>query len=226
MKKKIQESKSYEELQEVVTRIFSELDKGIKDARARINELNTSISQRGTDSLQAIQENTQDKVELEQVTEFYNSQQAKHERLVKEYAQTIFNKASQLKSKKEDEFNKVEVTKAKVEALEHWKAIIELEDDLNKRRTENKRQAKALVEEFEPYYTDKQTDSLMYLGFTFSDISLSEMIIDNDLNLSDLKELNKTDEEKQREAEQEQREKEARERKAEEFRSKHTGHYL
>ena len=223
MKEKIQEAKSYEELQEVVTGIFSELDKGIKDARARITELNASISQRGTDSLQAIQENTQDKVELEQVTEFYNSQQAKHERLVKEYAHTIYNKASTFKQQKEAEFDKVELTKAEIEALEHWKAIIELEDDLNKRRTENKRQAKALVEEFEPYYTDKQTDSLVYLGLNSSDISLSERIKGNRLRLDHLEELNKTDEEKQREDEQAQREIE---RKAEELEASTTTNYL
>lgn len=223
MKDKINNCKTYEQLQEVVAGIFSELDKGIKDAKERIAELNTSISQRGTESLQAIQENTQDKVELEQVTEFYNSQQAKHKSLVEEYSHTIFNKASNFQQQKEAEFNKVEVTKAKVEALEHWKAIIELEDDLNKRRTENKRQAKALVEEFKPYYNDKQKGNLENMGLFSHDISLSERIKGNSLRLDHLEELNKTDEEKQREAEQEQRE---RERKAKELEASKTTNYL
>lgn len=223
MKDKINNCKTYEELQEVVAGIFSELDKGIKDARERISELNASISQRGTDSLQAIQENTQDKVELEQVTEFYNSQRAKHERLVKEYAHTIFNKASNFKQQKEADFDKVELTKAEIEALEHWKAIIDLEEDFNERRAENKRQARALVEEFKPYYNDKQKGDLENMGVFSYDISLSERIKGDSLRLDHLEELNKTDEEKQREDEQAQRE---RERRAEEFRSKHTGYFL
>lgn len=223
MKEQINNCKTYKELQEVVAGIFSELDKGIKDAKERIAELNTSISQRGTDSLQAIQDNTQEKLELDQITEFYNNQQAKHERLVKEYAHTIYNKASTFKQQKEAEFDKVELTKAEIEALEHWKAIIDLEEDFNERRAENKRQVKALVEEFKPYYNDKQKDSLEYMGVFTSDISLSERIKGSSLRLDHLEELNKTDEEKQRKAEQVQRE---RERKAKELEASTTTNYL
>lgn len=191
MIKTINGATSIEELQTVVSGMFNNLDKNLKESSNRVQELEQEIAKRGTDNLEAIRLNTQDQVELEQVRVFYEKQLSKRNTLVNEYSRTISDKVEALQRMVDDDYNKKHLAKATKEVLKLWGNIQSIEQEYNDKKRKANKDSLEQAKWFKHYLNEDRNrylDNFMFFRTPGYDVPFMNMLKEDLKRLNELAE--------------------------------------
>lgn len=155
-----------EKLTNKIESIFGELDNNIAAMNTRINELNTIITDRGNESLEAVQANGKDALERDQLAEAQKNLMAKRQSLVAENSRKIYNEAQSLASALFAEGEKKRKSNEIAAILEAWAKIKEIDKAINQQYMTEASKASADLAFLDSYLDADAKHKLGFIGST------------------------------------------------------------
>ena len=175
---------AFEKLNKEINDIFSQTEQNIKDANKRLGELTEAMAERGTGSLEAIQANTNDQLEHDQIKAFLNVQLDKLKQLKEAHSKEIYDKIYQLKQNVLEKAKSDKKAEADKQALEHLNAINELDSKLEKSLDELSYTFDSEVSKFNPYMLENENYKAQFHLTGYPQVcyrSIKQRIIDGQL---------------------------------------------
>lgn len=157
-----------EELKASIKEIYEELDVNIAEISNRISELSASIEKRGTESLTAVQENTKDKTELDQLNEVYRTLTAKRSKLIEDNSQLTYTKIDAIRNKYLAEREKKRIENDVSLIKEYWDKIKEIDEKIKNDRYEEGLKIESELVQLKPYLNETSKHNLERMVFSIN----------------------------------------------------------